>query len=1626
MKDRPVVSENGISDETLRRFSLGLLHDDQAEQVVEYLEQNPEAAAKAGAIGADSFLRKMIQAGSETNTRSAESTVGNKQEATSAASQPKIAVHDLQLHPELAALSQYRFLNQLGAGGMSLVYLAENLHMGKRKEALKILNESQLQQTASKDRFEQEIAVAGRLSHPNIVAAYSAIKLPSLNVFAMEFVEGHDLEHIVKAKGPLRIAVACGMIRHVAAGLQYAMEMKTVHRDIKPSNLMLTKSGTKDVVKILDFGLAKAQMESGNNAGLTSTNMGMGTPQYMAPEQLLSAGSVDIRADIYSLGCTLYYLLAGRPPFSGTPYEIYHAHQSSEARPLNLLRPDIPVELAAVVAKMMAKVRAKRFQQPDEVFAALAPFLSLKANPLPTLGESIEGTAQAPVFHSLSAVDSTLDRRHTQIENVPRVAFAAREDTATNQQPNIAALNVFVKPHVKKAVKTDRAKSKGAIKWLSLGLVGVTLLAALAMASGLFSVRTPDGTIVFEKLPADADVMVDGKQVTVTWNQGNEQATVAAKPGTHQVEVRRNGIKVEGAAVTVSSDEKTSLVVRAKPNPPIPPVSKETPKLENSVAQLRDEFTNSIGLKLALIPAGTFMMGSPESEQGRGANETQHQVTLSNDFYLGTTEVTQGQWQSVMGTTPWKGQLDAHNVKEDSNIAATYVSWNDALEFCQKLSAKEGKSYRLPTEAEWEYACRGGSTTAYSFGDDTSRLSEYDWWVGNTEIEKYAHEVGLKRPNSYGLFDMHGNVFEWCLDRDGTYSTGNVTDPAGSSKGSGHVFRGGCWCIDAGLCRSACRGSSTTAEFRTSFIGFRVVVESSRPPISKELPKIETPFAPSPDGFTNSVGMKMVLIPAGTFMMGSPKSEQDRRSNEAQHRVTISKEFYIGTTEVTQGQWQSVMGTTPWKGKQYVKGGLNNAATFVSWDDAVEFCQKLSSKEGKAYRLPTEAEWEYACRGGSTTAYCFGDDLSRLSEYGWWGGTAEDGRFGIEIGIMRDGNAKTEQYAHEVCLKRANGYGLFDMHGNVCEWCSDYHGDYSTGSVNDPVGSNSGSYRVSRGGDWAFDAKFCRSASRGRWMPFGRVDVLGFRLVTELSSPPISHELPNVEEPVAQPHDGFTNSIGMKLALIPAGTFMMGSPESEQDRGANETEHRVTLSKDFYLCTTEVTQGQWQSVMATTPWKDQPLGVEGLNISAIYLNWDDAVEFCQKLSLKEGKAYRLPTEAEWEYACRGGSTTAYSFGDDTSRLSEYGWWGGHLGNGNAKTEPYAHEVGLKRSNEYGLFDMHGNVFEWCSDWNGNYPTSSVIDPVGPSADSSRVFRGGSWSFFARGCRSAFRGGSGSTPGYRSGDLGFRVAAGSSDPPISHELPKVEKPVAQLEVFTNSIGLKLALIPAGTFMMGSPESEQGRNANETLHRVTISKDFYLGTTELTQGQWQSVMGTTPWKGLKYFKEGSNFAATCVNWHDAVEFCKKLSEKEGKAHRLPTEAEWEYACRSRTATRYSFGDDVSRLSDYGWSSKIFYSSVNTNDRDLKNAEFVHEVGLKRANEFGLFDMHGNVYEWCSDWLGDYPTISVIDPVGPSSSEFSHRVFRGGSWHFDGNWRAALRGHTSPGSSSFSLGFRVAADR
>jgi hypothetical protein len=274
--------------------------------------------------------------------------------------------------------SRYRILRPLGRGGMGVVYQAEHRVM-ERLVAVKVISRALVDHPEMLERFHREVRAAAKLNHPNIVKAYDAEQAGDLQLLAMEYIEGRSLADVLAKKGPLPIANACHYVRQAALGLQHAFEQGMVHRDLKPQNLMLTLKGE---IKILDFGLAKLASEQARPGGdLTRDNVVMGTPEYMAPEQAVNTKAADIRADIYALGCTLFCLLTGRPPFVGDSSLAIIVAQAQDAPPqVESLRPDVPGPLAALVGRMLAKDPAARPQTPKEVAVALAPF-SKPANP---------------------------------------------------------------------------------------------------------------------------------------------------------------------------------------------------------------------------------------------------------------------------------------------------------------------------------------------------------------------------------------------------------------------------------------------------------------------------------------------------------------------------------------------------------------------------------------------------------------------------------------------------------------------------------------------------------------------------------------------------------------------------------------------------------------------------------------------------------------------------------------------------------------------------------------------------------------------------------------------------------------------------------------------------------------------------------------------------------------------------------------------------------------------------------------------------------------------------------------------------------------------------------------------
>jgi len=359
------------STDELRALSLGETHAEASESLLEHVASCTDCQAELETFDqhSDSLIASLR---GEDSGEPFEHEAACQAAIAKALAAYSIVSREQGVMPELPKhIGEYEILRPLGHGGMGSVWLARHTKLG-REVALKLLSRQRWTHPQLRERFEAEMRAIGRLSHPNIVIAHDARDMGGCAVLVTEYVDGFDLGKLLQRTGPLPVAEACEIVRQVAVALEYTHSQGFVHRDIKPSNVMLSRSGA---IKLLDLGLARLQLDEGA-AEMTATGQSLGTADYMAPEQVSDARSVDIRADIYSLGCTLMKLLTGRAPFAEqtTSFAKMTAHVSGQPPHLDSLRADIPQRLSELVAQMLAKRPEDRLQSPADIRQALTAF----------------------------------------------------------------------------------------------------------------------------------------------------------------------------------------------------------------------------------------------------------------------------------------------------------------------------------------------------------------------------------------------------------------------------------------------------------------------------------------------------------------------------------------------------------------------------------------------------------------------------------------------------------------------------------------------------------------------------------------------------------------------------------------------------------------------------------------------------------------------------------------------------------------------------------------------------------------------------------------------------------------------------------------------------------------------------------------------------------------------------------------------------------------------------------------------------------------------------------------------------------------------------------------------------
>ena len=913
-------------------------------------------------------------------------------------------------------------------------------------------------------------------------------------------------------------------------------------------------------------------------------------------------------------------------------------------------------------------------------------------------------------------------------------------------------------------------------------------------------------------------------------------------------------------------------------------------------------------------------------------------------YKTGKTEVTQSLYEAVMGENP-------SNFK-DANLPAEKVSWYDAIYFCNKLSIIEGKQpvyavsgitdvtawgytphngrsikgtitqnleadgYRLPSVVEWEYAARGGEYSDFSGSDN---LDEVAWNYQNSEGK--THPVAEKKANGYGLYDMTGNVDEWV------------------------------WSITRGSeIKCYCKGGDYSD------------LDSVKSEITYN-------SEPSPYSQASNIGFRLFASLTGDELAAA-KQETEEKNKKIIEEIDNSfikvpgKTYQIAKTEVTQNLYEAVMGENPF----YYKFD-NLPAENVSWYDAIYFCNKLSAIKGKApvyavddktditewnytphkgneikgtitqnlqangYRLPSAEEWEYAARGGKFFTY---SGSNNIDEVAW-----------------NNNNSKSK--THPVAEKKANGYGLYDMSGNVNEWVwHDYDNGYYRGG---------GYYKVDS--YYEDNRRYCEVMCSNKTSASNRERYIGFRLSLSLEE----NEKKVVKQEVEAKNKKIIDEVDNSLVKIPYETYMIGK--------------------------TEVTQSLYEAVMGENPSEFKFENLPAERVSAY-----DALYFCNKLSILKGKepvyavngktdvtewnyiphkgkriydkitqnekanGYRLPTGYEWRTAARGGKYFKYS---GSENIDEVAWY---QKNSTNKTHPVAE----KKANDYGLYDMSGNVYEW-------YGFADSLD-----------CRGGSY--------------------YSESDYQCEVTHINSESKYDQK---------KYVGFRLTISLEEAELAAAKQEIEARDKKIIAEVDNSFIQIP-GKNYMIEKTEVTQLLYKIVMGENP-SDNKF----DNLPVEKVSWYDAIYFCNKLSVMKGKepvyavngktdiaewnytpnnvksirgtitqntlanGYRLLTAEEWEQAARGGETYNYAGSDNVDEVAWY----------------DKNSERKTHPAGEKKSNGYGLYDMCGNVYEWVWDtypendskryfyggsWKDDYYSCKVADKdYGYADSKYENTGFR-----------------------------------
>jgi formylglycine-generating enzyme required for sulfatase activity/serine/threonine protein kinase len=977
---------------------------------------------------------------------------------------------DADFDMEVVDLSaRYTIERVLGQGGMGQVLLATDTRLNRKVAIKRILGDAAASRTAV-SRFLTEAQSIAAMNHPNIVQIYDYGRADDGPFLIIEYVEGSSLLERCR-DGAIPLDEAVGLTCQLCDGLSKAHAANIIHRDIKPANVLLTNDG---VPKLSDFGLAR---DEAADSGLSVAGAVLGTLDFMPPEQRRDAALTDSRSDLWSLAATLYQMVSGRSP--------------------KIIRfSNIPQALQEVLEKALEDNKDDRYQTAGEFKDALKA--SLKSNVAPPAvdadlaeGECLQchtsnessrkfcRECAAPLRISCLSCDQDIpvwdkvcgecggkqaelaEAGCKQQDARRERAEALRREYAFEESLHIASeINAVSHPRLSHLqewstefmVATERERDQQAVTAASHFAEAEQHRRAFDYPSTIHALesipealRSAEMAALLTQSQADhqeSEELIKNisssverrdheglpeqveRAVELRGDRQDLQKLLSQLRDRHDKLIgQRDEAYAEAASLLKTGDAKGAFSHIT---------TVETQQLRAEDAKLRDKLER-------IVAAENRLAALVKKSKADGVLDDPDEVI---EMYLAVSD--------YLKLNPEHAKISGMLDKLQGRLSKKEFLAGASAQLIEKLPAK----FRISPANKVVAALRSLDEPRLQFKPkiDPSKLAN--------ALDCYG--IGVAPESVLALYDdtiFRGAKDGFFITQEGIYWHNQSTAPAMLSFEdiqSVTFSEGSTWTSAAVVINDA-KINIFLADDKNRFV--RGFAESLQP--------FAVPSRPDEVPSTKPLGMEFKLLPGGTFTMGE--------GDEA-HEVTLTQPFEIGVYEVTQEQYERVMGINPSEFK-----APQNPVEQVSWDDAVEFCRTLSAvpaekAAGYVYRLPTEAEWEYSCRAGTTTMYSFGNSESGLGGYAWY--AKNSGKTTLPVGV-----------------KKPNPWGLYDMHGNVNEWCQDWYGDYPSGSVTDPTGPASGSQRLHRGGSWSSSSGYCRSAIRGRFTPDGRASYLGFRVL---------------------------------------------------------------------------------------------------------------------------------------------------------------------------------------------------------------------------------------------------------------------------------------------------------------------------------------------------------------------------------------------------------------------------------------------------------------------------------------------------------------------------------------------------